>query len=274
MAKLNTLPDALSSLLHNDRDWIPEHIVESAWLEHTPFAAWLMAALEPRVFVELGTHRAVSYMAFCQANLRRANPGKCFAIDTWKGDEHAGLYNEDVFAEVERLNQKYCAFSTLTRGTFDEALPLFADGSIDLLHIDGFHSYEAVSHDFHSWLPKMSDKGVVLFHDTEVRDKAFGVWRLWAELISEYPHFDFHHGHGLGVLAVGPVIAPKIAPLLHPEVAAKDVERFRHHFGELGGEVSRLYRKKFNITPGKPKKNFRSRLLGHIRSLAQRFRAK
>jgi hypothetical protein len=274
MASLNALSDPLSSLLHDDGEWVPEHIVESAWLEHTPFAAWLTAALEPRVFVELGTHRAVSYMAFCQANLRRTNPGRFYAIDTWKGDEHAGLYSEDIFTAVDGLNQKYQAFSTLMRSTFDGALPSFPDGSIDLLHIDGFHTYEAVSHDFHSWCPKMSDKGVVLFHDTEVRDKDFGVWRLWAELTSKYPHFHFRHGHGLGVLAVGPVIPPKIAPLLDPVASAKDLERFRHHFMQRGGEVSRLYRAKFNIAPGKPKKSFRARLLGHIRSLPQRFRAK
>jgi hypothetical protein len=192
----------------------PRSWVISAWYTHVPFAYWIVNAVKPRRLVELGTHHGVSYAAFCDAVLRAGLPTQCHGIDTWAGDEHAGHYGEEVYEDLRAFHDtRYGGFSDLIRSTFEEALPYFEDGSVDLLHIDGFHTYEAVARDFTQWRPKLSDRAVVLFHDTNVRERNFGVWRFWAELRDQYPAFEFLHGHGLGVLAYGRAVPDPVLDL-------------------------------------------------------------
>ncbi len=207
--------------------------VASAWYGHVPFAHWLVAAARPHLLVELGTHNGVSYSAFCAAAAQAGSGTRCYAVDTWRGDEHAGQYGDEVLEDLRRFHDPlYGAFSTLMRCTFDQALPYFADGSVDLLHIDGLHTYEAVRADFLSWQPKLSPRAVVLFHDTNERRDDFGVWRLWAELRELHPGFEFLHSHGLGVLAPGPDAPPGVRALCGagPEASAL----LRDRFSQLG----------------------------------------
>lgn len=207
---------------------------ESAWHEHIPFAFWIMDAAKPRVLVELGTHKGDSYFAFCQFAKRYELNTRCHAIDTWEGDSHAGRYERSLYLQVKEHNDShYSSFSTLHPMLFDDALSQFENGSIDLLHIDGLHTYEAVKHDFETWLPKISPNGIILFHDTAERGSDFGVWRLWEELESKYPSLNFEHGHGLGVLGVGESIPAPVANLL---ASAPDQQsRAKVLFSQLGG---------------------------------------
>jgi GT2 family glycosyltransferase/glycosyltransferase involved in cell wall biosynthesis len=170
-----------------------------AWKMHLPFAYDLMQALRPRVFVELGVHRGESYFAFCQSVDENRLPTRCYGIDTWRGDVHAGFYGPEIGDEVAVYNRRYAAFSHLLAMTFKQAAAEFDDNSIDLLHIDGGHRYEDVKKDFETWLPKLSDDAIVLLHDVEVLTGGFGVYRLWKEIVRPRRSFLFPFGYGLGV---------------------------------------------------------------------------
>lgn len=180
-----------------------EFMTRGAWSGHRRFAYDLVRYVQPRTIVELGTLYGTSFFSFCQAVKDGALRTHCFAIDTWQGDQHTGQYgnlNDDMFLSVQAVAaREFAGIGSLIRSTFDQALAYFADGSIDVLHIDGYHTYDAVFHDLQTWLPKVAENGIILFHDTTVKLADFGVHLLWEKLDS-YPHLSFEHSNGLGVL--------------------------------------------------------------------------
>lgn len=173
-----------------------------AWAGHKKFAYDLIRNIQPSMVVELGTHKGTSLFSMCQAAKDAKLDTAFFAVDTWKGDEHSGLYGEDVFELVNKIKDNFypTVELKLMRMTFDEAQKGFEEGWIDLLHIDGLHTYEAVKHDFECWLPKVRDDGIILMHDIHEHQEGFGVDKLWEEIKQKYKTLEFEHSHGLGIV--------------------------------------------------------------------------
>ena len=182
---------------------VPKAWAFSAWSELIPVMYALVTTLRPRRFVELGVHNGMSFFAACQVVERLGLATECVAVDSWIGDEHAGFHDTRVFDDFCAYLKANYPHQHYIRSLFDSARSCFDDGSVDLLHIDGLHTYEAVKDDFESWLPKMSANGVIIFHDINVYERGFGVWRLWEELKERFPAFGFAHKHGLGIIFVG-----------------------------------------------------------------------
>jgi len=233
---------SLNSCISQSSYWLPDVMTASGWVEHAPFGFWITGALRPRSIVELGVHHGFSYFVLCQAVQRLRLDARCFAIDSWVGDEHAGFYGDDVYDAVCSHNRRYDSFSRLIRSDFSDACGQFADGSIDLLHIDGCHSYEAVRQDFESWLPKLSKRGVALFHDTAEHDNGFGVYQVWEKLRSRYPHFEFMHGHGLGILGVGDDVPADVHQLFQASGSVASAQLIRTAYERLGAFVANAQR--------------------------------
>ena len=235
-ARLADLANTLC--LGDEYFWTPDRLVPfHHWAGHIPFVFWLIKNARPRRFVELGTHRGNSYCAMCQAAEAFHLPAVGTAVDTWDGDIHMNR-EEGIFDELRTYHDpRYSSFSTLHRATFDDARRYFSEGSVDLLHIDGTHTYDAVRHDFELWRPTLSERGVVLLHDIEVRRDEFGVWRLWEELCGQYPAFGFVHSYGLGILGVGAEQPAPLRALLDMAQSPTDTALVRRLFAVRGGAL-------------------------------------
>lgn len=182
-----------------DFDKIRPDLIHCPWTGHRKFAYDLVRFMKPKQITELGTYYGHSFFTFCQAVEDEGLSCECVAIDTWKGDTNSGFYNEGVFHTFRSFVQNYPQ-AKWQRQTFDEAVQQVEDRSIDLLHIDGLHTFEAVKQDYETWLPKLKENGIILFHDITVFRPDFGVHQLWDILAKSYPSMEFAHSYGLGVL--------------------------------------------------------------------------
>ncbi|PKF77759.1 hypothetical protein CW749_19675 [Vibrio sp. vnigr-6D03] len=184
-----------------DVDSVRDDSFYSPWGGHREIAYYLVETTRPKKIVELGTHWGVSFFSFLQSIKNNELETDIYAIDTWEGEEHAGKYGDEVFEHVKGCchsffaNQKY----HLVRKLFDNAACEFENESIDILHIDGLHTYDATKNDFEVWLPKLSEQGIVLFHDI-ASDVDYGSKDYWNEIKEKYAHFEIDHSWGLGIL--------------------------------------------------------------------------
>jgi hypothetical protein len=143
--------------------------------------------------------------------------------------------------------------------TFDEAARQFDEGSVDLLFIDGCHTYEAVKNDFDTWKSKMSSHGVILFHDTAEEAPGFGVKRFWAQIKDLRPSLEFYHEHGLGVLLWGESVPGILLELARePDIVLQQVRDASEALGEK-------YRVQWQLEVTQHQKEKRERDLGNMR---------
>jgi Methyltransferase domain len=172
---------------------------DSPWLGHAAFVHAMVMYFKPRVIVDLGVHLGCSTFAMGLA-LKKLGRGMIYAIDTWDGDEHIGHYGENVYSafmnQVDRLDLR--AYVNPLRMRFNEAVAGIKD-QVDLLHVDGFHTYSAAREDFGLFRRQLTPGALVLFHD--VYNWGFPSLRLYWHLMSlRYRSYRVKHSSGLGIV--------------------------------------------------------------------------
>lgn len=107
------------------------------WVGLGTIAYEIVLHFKQKRVVELGCARGFSTFSMGLALHDLGEGGQIFAVDTWNGDEHFGYY------EASRI----------------------ISPPIDLLHVDGVHTFRAVTRDFQLFRRHLKPGAIVLFHD-------------------------------------------------------------------------------------------------------------
>ena len=111
--------------------------------------------------VEIGSYvGASSSFLACAAKEKNHT---IYCIDTW-GNEGMSEGGRDTFDEFCKNTKLLKDFTVPLRGRSVDIAKTF-DKEIDLIFVDGDHSYEGVKTDVESWLPKVKKGGILIFHD-------------------------------------------------------------------------------------------------------------
>ncbi len=225
-----------------------EDLVPSDWAGHIPFMFALIDCLKPRRYVELGTRRGASFFAFAQAVREAQIESEAIAISPWAGTPDEVDDTECAFEDFTFIARKYADFAGYLRMAPEDALHRFSDGSVDLLHLDGFYDYETLSRTLEAWTPKLSPMGVLMVHDIHSHGGDFGVWRIWSELQAKFPTIEFSHSQGLGIACLGRNSSPDLK-LLARSVAKDGALQtlLQEHFERLGAMSAELFSRRFDM---------------------------
>lgn len=166
--------------------------VPTSWTDHIYFAQWIVKRLNPDVIVDLGVDYGYSTFCFALPGI-----GRVYGIDSFDGDPQAGYKNtyEYVINKQRELGLDNIKF---LKGYFGIIAKKWKK-PIDILHIDGFHTYNAVKNDYETWNKFLKEDGVILFHDTCVTKPGYEVHKFFEEI--NLPKTNFTFSYGLGVVS-------------------------------------------------------------------------
>jgi predicted O-methyltransferase YrrM len=170
----------------------------------------LLKTRSPRLLIEIGTLNGGTLFLFSHV---ASDNARIISIDL-PGGIHGGGY---PFWKIPLYKYLFCRGRTVTlvradshhENTIQKVRNLLQGEKVDFLFIDGDHTYEGVSMDFHNYKQMVKPGGIIAFHDIVRHRKATQaeVDQLWSELKKVYRYDEFvanpkQEKYGIGVIYV------------------------------------------------------------------------
>lgn len=99
--------------------------------------------------------------------------GTVYAVDHWRGNN--GTWNKDIATKYDvfkifRNNMEILGLEDTVKPLVMESssgVGLFKENSLDIVFLDGNHTYQGIKEDISMWLPKVKNGGIICGHDAE-----------------------------------------------------------------------------------------------------------
>ncbi len=166
----------------------------------------LVQELNPKTIVEIGTASGGTLFLFAHV----VNPDLIISVDL-PGGGFGGGYPFWMIPFFKSLGKKHAIqlfrADSHNEKTFANIKLRLQDHKIDLLFIDGDHTYQGVKKDFQMYSPLVREGGIVAFHDIVTHDPNVGceVDKFWKEIKQSHRYAEIiEEGNqkwaGIGVL--------------------------------------------------------------------------
>ena len=168
----------------------------------------LIKGIEPRAIIEVGTASGGTLFLFTRMASADA---KVISVDLPKGKFGGGypVWKSGLFKSFARNAQTVCLIRADSHKleTLHEVRKMLDHRPVDLLFIDGDHTYEGVRKDFEMYSPLVRNGGIIAFHDIcpGPAENVGGVPDFWKEISAKYKSRSIlkdstQGGYGIGVL--------------------------------------------------------------------------
>jgi predicted O-methyltransferase YrrM len=167
----------------------------------------LLAQRPPATVMEVGTEKGGTFFLLTRVSAPNAflltldlPAGQFDAYPAWRENLYRGFARDRQRIELVRTDSHNPRTLETVRG-------LLGGRTLDLLFIDGDHSYDGVKKDFEMYSPLVAKGGTIAFHDIVpgAEETVGGVPRFWSEIKQTRRFVEFVHdwkqgGWGIGVL--------------------------------------------------------------------------
>jgi len=170
----------------------------------------LLAELKPKTLLEIGTANGGTLFLFCQV----AEPDATIISVDLPGGPFGGGYPEwriPLYKSFTKEKQRLHLIRADSHDpkTLEIIKKILGDSKLDLLFIDGDHTYEGVKRDFEMYSPLVKKGGIIAFHDIVEHPPETGceVSRFWNEIKHSYNYLEIvkswnQKWAGIGVIYV------------------------------------------------------------------------